>query len=264
MSTKKSVLRAEHITAGFASTPSLADLTIEVTSGEPGIGVTGASGIGKSTLINVLHGDTKPRLGSVTYNGRPVSRFAFKDKKRFKASVRRVAQNGFFGVDTRLSVKQAVEDELKAARRAGRATGESASQVLDLMFLEDRFLPRRIHGLSGGERQRLTIALALATRPDILLLDEPTTALDANLKDLVSRRIRDIVTDRGIGLLVTSHDLDLLARLTATVHVLHDGVFVESGPPRQLLTYPQHPATRDIADAYPEAVRALDTRGDSL
>jgi ABC-type glutathione transport system ATPase component len=125
------------------------------------------------------------------------------------------------------------------------------------MFLEPRFLDRRLRTLSGGERQRLTLALALSTRPEILILDEPTTALDPTLKDKVSARLRDLIAEREIGLLVFSHDLDLLARLCAQVHVLAEGTFVETGTPRDLLVSPQHPATRDIAEAYPEAVRAL-------
>lgn len=260
MSTQTTTLSAHSVTAGYATHPSLRSLSLELSSGAPAVGVTGASGIGKSTLVQVLHGDMKPASGQVTFNGRPVNRLAFGEKKRFRTAVRRVAQNGFFGLDTRLSVRQAVEDELKAARRAGRGTGDSPADVLALMFLEERYLNRRIHGLSGGERQRLTIALALATKPDILLLDEPTTALDASLKDQVSHRIRDLVAERGIGLLVASHDINLLARLTPTVHVLHDGEFVESGSPRDLLTAPQHPATKDIAESYPESVRALDAR----
>ncbi|WP_313279960.1 ABC transporter ATP-binding protein [Timonella senegalensis] len=257
MSTKPSHLYAQDLVAGYTSRPDIRGVNLEVYKGAPAQGITGASGVGKTTLANALVGALKPVGGRVTFNGKAVSRLRLGEKKRYEATVRKVAQNGFFGYDTALTVRRVVEDELRAARKTGRGSGKSIEEVLDLMFLEDRFIDRKLHTMSGGERQRLSIALALTTAPDVLVLDEPTTALDATLKDKVSARLRDIVAEREIGLVVFSHDLNLLSRLTPTVHVLSDGVFVESGSPRDLLTDPHHQATRDIAEAYPEAVRAL-------
>lgn len=257
MSSKKSVLSAQNIVAGYTSRPSINGVSLELSKGSPAIGVTGASGVGKTTLVHVLYGLLKPSSGRVTFDGQSVSKLRLGAKKRFETTVRKVSQNGFFGLDGESTVRRIVEDELKKARKAGRASGETVEQILDTMFLEPRFLDRKLRTLSGGERQRLTIAVALATRPDVLILDEPTTALDSTLKDKVSARLRDLVAERNIGLLVFSHDLNLLSRLCSTVHVLADGEFVESGSPRELLINPQHPATKDIAEAYPEAVRAL-------
>ncbi len=257
MSSKQSVLSASGIVAGYTSRPSIDGVSVELSKGAPALGITGASGVGKTTLANVLYGQLKPAAGRVTFDGAAVSKLRLGAKKRFQTTVRKVSQNGFFGLDGESTVRRVVEDDLKAARKAGRATGESVEQILDTMFLEPRFLDRRLRTLSGGERQRLTLALALSTRPEILILDEPTTALDPTLKDKVSARLRDLIAEREIGLLVFSHDLDLLARLCAQVHVLAEGTFVETGTPRDLLVNPQHPATRDIAEAYPEAVRAL-------
>ena len=97
----------------------------------------------------------------------------------------------------------------------------------------------------------------MCTRPDILLLDEPTTALDQSLKDQVSRRLAEIVEEDHIGLLVASHDLDLINRLCPTVHVLDGGTFVETGSLQELLTSPKHEVTRDLASAFPEATGAF-------
>lgn len=257
MSSKKSLLSASNIVAGYTSRPSLNGISLELYKGSPSLGITGASGTGKTTLVHVLFGHLKPARGRVTFDGATVSKLMLGSKKRFETTVRKVSQNGFFGLDGELTVRRVVEDELKKARKAGRASGESAEEVLASMFLEPHFLDRKLRTMSGGERQRLSIALALATRPEVLVLDEPTTALDATLKDKVSARLRDIVAERNIGLLVLSHDLNLLSRLCSTVHVLDDGTFVETAAPRDLLTDPQHQATKDIAEAYPEAVRAL-------
>lgn len=257
MSTNKSVLSAQSVVAGYTTRPAINGISLELFKGSEAIGITGASGVGKTTLVHVLYGLLKPARGRVTFDGQSVSKLRLGAKKRFETTVRKVSQNGFFGLDGESTVRRIVEDELKKARKAGRASGETPEQILDTMFLEPRFLDRKLRTLSGGERQRLTIAVALATRPEVLILDEPTTALDATLKDKVSAQLRDLVAERNIGLLVLSHDLNLLSRLCTTVHVLSDGEFVESGSPRDLLINPQHAATKDIADAYPEAVRAL-------
>lgn len=257
MSSKQSVLSATNVVAGYTSRPSINAVSLELFKGSPALGITGASGVGKTTLSHTLYGLLKPAGGRVSFNGQPVHKLKLGNKKKFEAAVGRVAQNGFFGLDTEFTVRKVVEDELKRARKAGRASGESVDQILETMFLEPRFKERKLRTLSGGERQRLSIALALVSRPDVLILDEPTTALDATLKDKVSARLRDLVAEREIGLLVFSHDLNLLSRLCSQVHVLADGQFVETGTPRDLLTNPQHPATVEMAQAYPEAVRAL-------
>lgn len=253
MSTRTSTLTATDLSAGYASTPVLRGVNLTLTGGGEPVGIIGRSGAGKTTLIHALVGLLKPSGGRVTYGGKTVSRLALGDKKRFKTSVRRVQQNGFTGLDTRQTVQKALEAELSAARKAGRATGGTVEESLDLVMLPKHVSARTIGTLSGGERQRLALASALATRPDVLILDEPTTALDHTLRLDLSRRIAEIVADRKIGLLLVSHDLETVARLCTTVHVLSDGVFVESGTPDQLFNNPHHPVTREIAIAMPQA-----------
>jgi ABC-type glutathione transport system ATPase component len=128
--------------------------------------------------------------------------------------------------------------------------------VLARVGLEPRYLPRTLHSLSGGEKQRLALADALASRPEILVLDEPATALDPALREAVADQLVDLAAV-GVGLLVVSHDLRMVDRLTDTVHVLADGQIVESGPLRRLLAEPQHEDTRELAEAFPEAVGAF-------
>lgn len=257
MTAKTSSLTAHAVVAGYGSTPSIDGIDLAVSPSNGAVGVIGRSGVGKSTLIKAMNGELKVRGGRVNFDGATVGRLGMRDKKRFGVSVRTVAQNGFSGLDSRQTVGKAIDGELTKARKAGRATGASAADTIAVMFLEPHFLGRTIQSLSGGERQRLAIAAALSTRPDILLLDEPTTAMDQSLKDAVSRRLAEIVAAENIGLLVASHDLDLINRLCPTVHVLADGAFVETGSLQTLLTDPQHDATRELAEAFPEATRSF-------
>lgn len=254
MTAKTSSLSAHGLVAGYGSTPSINGVDLLVSPSTGATGIIGRSGVGKTTLIQAMTGALKVRGGRVNFDGATVGRLGMRDKKRFGVAVRSVAQNGFSGLDSRQSVEKAIEGELTKARKAGRASGASAADTIAVMFLEPRFLKRTISSLSGGERQRLALAAALSTRPEILLLDEPTTALDQSLKDAVSRRLWEIVEENNIGLLVASHDLDLINRLCPTVHVLDGGTFVETGSVQDLLTNPQHTVTRELALAFPETV----------
>lgn len=254
-----SVLSAANLTVGHGGAPILQGIDLTLTGGGEPIGVIGESGVGKTTLIHAMTGILKPSGGRVTFDGHTVSRLALGAKKRFGVSVRRVQQNGFTGFDTRLTVHKALEAELGKARKAGRASGSTPADLIDQVMLPANIAPRRIGTLSGGEKQRLALASALATRPQILILDEPTTALDHSLRVALSWRIAEIVTEQKIGLLLVSHDLEMISRLCTTVQVLADGKFVETGTPDQLLNNPHHAVTRELAIALPKAAAMPDS-----
>jgi ABC-type multidrug transport system ATPase subunit len=111
-----------------------------------------------------------------------------------------------------------------------------------------------VGSLSGGERQRLALALVLATRPEVLILDEPLAGVDPEMRGHLVRTIADTVSGTGAGLLVVSHDLQMVERLCPAVHFLSDGVFLASGPMREVLATPE-PVIRELALAAPLAVQ---------
>ncbi|GIG23846.1 ABC transporter ATP-binding protein [Cellulomonas denverensis] len=248
-------LVAQQVWAGYGGAPVLTGVDLTLAPGDT-IGLIGSSGAGKSTLIRVLLGLNKPTQGRATYGGRTVSRLSRKEKKHFRTTVRAVHQEGLSGADPRTSVERLLLNTLNDARKAGLATGQQPADVLATVGMEPRFLARTLQSLSGGERQRVVLANALATRPEILILDEPATALDPALRDTVTDRIAEL-TAAGVGLLVVSHDLRMVDRLTSVTHVLAEGRIVESGPVRRLMTEPQHEETRALAEALPEAIGGL-------
>ncbi|WP_454050733.1 ABC transporter ATP-binding protein [Cellulomonas sp. Marseille-Q8402] len=250
-----SALAAHDVWAGYGGAPVLSGVSLSVAPGET-VGIIGRSGIGKSTLVEVLLGRHKATQGRASYGGRPVAKMSRKETKTFRSLVRAVHQNGMVGVDSRTTVEKVVAATLNDARKAGRASGQEPAEVLARVGLEPRYLTRTLHTLSGGEKQRLALADALASRPEILVLDEPATALDPALREAVADQLVELA-DAGVGLLVVSHDLRMVDRLTSTVHVLAEGRIVESGPLGTLLASPQHEDTRGLAEAYPEAVGAF-------
>ncbi|MBD3779058.1 MAG: ATP-binding cassette domain-containing protein [Micrococcales bacterium] len=253
--TGPATLAAHDVWAGYGGAPVLAGATLSVAPGET-VGLIGRSGAGKSTLVQVLLGRHKATQGRATYGGRPVAKMSRKEAKGFRALVRAVHQEGLVGVDSRSTVQRVLKSTLDDARKAGRATGQEPADVLARVGLEPRYLDRTLHSLSGGEKQRVALADALATRPEVLVLDEPATALDPALRDAVADQLAGLA-DAGVGLLVVSHDLRMVDRLAGTVHVLAEGRIAESGPLRTLLSDPQHPETRELAEAFPEAVGAF-------
>ncbi|MDQ0425850.1 ATP-binding cassette domain-containing protein [Cellulomonas iranensis] len=259
MSSTRAVLEATDVWAGYGGPPVLAGVDLTLRPGDA-VGLLGRSGVGKSTLVEILGGGMRPAQGQVTLDGIPVGKTPMRRRKEVKARLRTVHQNGLAGIDVQRTVEQTVQDAFTEARKAGRTTSNDVEAALAVVGMPIRFVTRRVGTLSGGERQRVAIARALAARPDLLLLDEPLTAVDPAMREEIAGDIRDLVRADGIGLLVASHDVRLLDRLTSHVLVLAEGAIVESGPLRDVLRDPQHPETRALAEAVPEAFGARPTR----
>ncbi len=245
-------LLARGVWAGYGGEPVLAGVDLDLAPGDA-VGLIGRSGVGKSTLVEILAGAQEPARGVVTFEGRRVAKPARRDRKALRARVRVVHQNGHGAADLALTVERALKGALDEARAAGRSTGRDVEAALVDVELPARMLRRKVGTLSGGERQRLALALALATRPEVLLLDEPLTALDTSTRHHIAARLADRLAAERTALLVASHDVRLVEQLTSTVHVLAEGRLVEHGPLGQVLADPQHPDTKEFVAALPEA-----------
>jgi ABC-type glutathione transport system ATPase component len=255
MMTKSSILSARAIHAGYPGVPVLSGVDIEIRSGQPPVGLVGASGAGKSTLIDVLRGVMRTSHGDAKFNGRVVSHMRGSAKKDFKASVRFVSQDALTITDPRDTPKLRLDTASKTARKAGRTHAVSPEQMLETVGLPGGLLKRSMNTLSGGEKQRVALATALATRPEMLLLDEPLTAVDPATRGEIAADLRQMAEKLGVGLLIASHDLELVDRMCPEVNFLADGEIVARGNLDEMLTHPTHPAIRDLGQAAPFAVQ---------
>ncbi len=230
------------LTKSFGSSRVLDGITLPVERGAV-VGVIGPSGSGKSTLLRVLIGLERPDAGEVRLDGTPIG---YGDRGRLRAARDRMAivfqsYNLFQNMTVLDNVTLA---PIKVKGRQPVAVRAEATALLEQVGLGDK-LRAYPDELSGGQQQRVAIARALALQPEILLLDEITSALDPELVTEVLDTIRILARD-GMTMLVVSHEMAFIREVATTVVFLDAGRVVETGPPRKILDAPENPRVREF------------------
>ncbi|WP_193105384.1 ABC transporter ATP-binding protein [Brachybacterium sp. FME24] len=248
-------LTATALHAGYPGESVLEGVDLSIGAGAPPLGLLGSSGAGKTTLIHVLRGELKPASGQVTYAGRSVHRLRGAHRRTFRAAVRFVSQYAMTIADPQETVSSRLALAAKEARKGGRTHSVSPAEMLATVGLGEHVLPRRMRTLSGGETQRVALATALATRPEILVLDEPLTAVDPGMRGDISAALAQIIARLGIGVLIASHDIELLQRMCPQVAFLGEGRILARGPLQDVLAQTEHEEIRELALSAPAAVQ---------
>jgi phosphonate C-P lyase system protein PhnK len=231
------------------------DAGFEVFPGEA-LGVIGESGSGKSTLLHCLNGNVAPTAGSAflrSLDGGDTDLLAMSARDQRKVRLDRMAmvyQDPAEGLDLSLSAGANVAYPLVATgwRSWGRIRSR-ADELLTRTEIETSRMDDPVSTFSGGMRQRVQLARAVANRPGVVLLDEPTTGLDASVAAAVMDLIRDLLEELQIGAVVVSHDFRVVEMLADRTIVVHQGRIVETGLSDQLLEDPQHPYTQQLVGA---------------
>jgi len=198
-------------------------VSVDLIPGEPPIGVIGESGAGKTSLVEVLAGWAAPSSGVVAYGDLDPHHPPRRYRKTVRAGVRGVREEQDPVGAQRFTGAQAMDRAMKLARQTGRGPVGDAAEMCELVGFDPSDLGRLLREMSLGEQQRLTMARALVTDPDILLLDEPATALDPEATAEVMDAVMGFCRDSGAAVLVVSHDLELISRVAGTVITLHEG-----------------------------------------
>ena len=227
------------------------DVSFSIGQGES-VGLVGESGCGKSTLVRLVTRMLDPTAGDIIYRGRnigfiPARRFA---GTPFRPKIQMVFQDPTDSLNPRQTAFDAIAEpvrRLATAKDVGRAVAEAAEKV----GLPAELLTRYPHQLSGGQKARVGIARAVATMPDLLVLDEPTAALDVSVQATILRLLAGLKRDLGMSYLFVSHDLNVVRMLCDRVIVMYLGKIVEQGPAAELFARPAHPYTRALVGAIP-------------
>jgi oligopeptide/dipeptide ABC transporter ATP-binding protein len=229
------------------------DVSFAVNKGET-VGLVGESGCGKSTLVRALTRLIDVSDGTIKLNDRDVSRkharvFA-RDKDR--ARIQMVFQDAGESVNPRFTGFDAIADPLRRLRKlSGKALTERVETVATQCGLPLQLLTRFPHQLSGGQRARVGIARAIAVEPELLVLDEPTAALDVSVQVVILQLLQRLKKEFGMSYLFVSHDLSVVKLLCDRVLVMYLGKIVESGPALEVFEHPLHPYTQALVAAVP-------------
>jgi peptide/nickel transport system ATP-binding protein len=215
------------------------------------LGVVGESGSGKTTTGRLVLALTEPDAGDVKLSGRPWSGCREADRRPRRRRIGVVYQDPLGSFDPRWTVRRILADALPGGIGGERVRGDRVRELLRQVDLADDTLERRPLQLSGGQRQRVAIARALAPEPDILVCDEPVSALDVSVQAQVLDLFADLQDQLGLSYLFISHDLGVIHHMSDRVLVMSGGKLLEQGDAEQVFTRPAHPYTRQLLAALP-------------
>ena len=250
-----SLLEIENLRLSIGGTPILTDIDMAIGTGEV-MGVVGESGSGKSmtalTVMQLLPRGARAE-GRVTFDGIDILAAPESAMNRLRGDdIGMVFQEPMTALNPVKTIGEQVAEGIRWHTGAGRAEAEAgARRILDRVGLPERLFPlsRYPHELSGGQRQRVVIAIACALEPKLLIADEPTTALDVVLQAQILDLLRDLVAENGMGLMLISHDLAVVADMADRITIMRDGRVMEAGEAARTLSERKHPYTRQLAEA---------------
>ena len=229
------------------------DVSLTIGPGES-VGLVGESGCGKSTLVRLLARLLDPSDGRIVFAGQALSEIRAERFARApqRASIQMVFQDPTDSLNPRFSARDAIAEPLRLLTALSAAEIDARVDEVALQVgLPLALLPRYAHQLSGGQKARVGIARALAVKPRLLILDEPTAALDVSVQAVVLQLLADLRRDLGLSYLFVSHDLNVVRLLTDRVAVMYLGKIVETGPSEAVFRAPRHPYTQALVSAIP-------------
>lgn len=216
------------------------------------IGIVGESGCGKSTAATAMIRLEEPTAGVVKYRGEDITDFDANQLKRFRRDVQMVFQDPDSSFDPRMSIGDAIAEPLIVQGMDDRDRRKQiVTDLLERVGLSPSDAARYPHELSGGQKQRIGLARALAVNPEIIIMDEPVSALDVSIQSEILQLIQQLQTEFGLTIIAISHDLTVIREICDRVAVMYLGELVEVGDAADLFDTPKHPYTRALLSAIP-------------
>ena len=236
------------------------DVSFTVGRGQT-VGLVGESGSGKSTIGRTLLRLYEPTEGVIRYEGAEIQSLSQQALRPYRRRMQMVFQDPVGSLNPAFSVETTLTDALREAGVARSQRRARARELLDAVGLDTRFLRRHANEMSGGQAQRVGVARALASEPEFLFLDEPTSSLDLSIRGQIINLLADLQEQRQMAYLFATHDLSTVRFLADTVLVLYRGEVMEAGPADRVFSDPQHEYTRALLDAARIPAERASTKG---
>ena len=216
------------------------------------LGLVGESGCGKSSLGRTITRLYKPTSGQILFNGTDLATLSESRMRPFRRELQMVFQDPYSSLNPRQTVGSIIATPLQVHGLAKGHEEERVHDLLERVGLNPEHHNRYPHEFSGGQRQRIGIARALAVEPQVIVADEPVSALDVSIQAQVMNLLEDLQAEFGLTYLFIAHDLDIVRRVSDEVHVMYLGKVVEHGTDEDLYEHPHHPYSASLLSARPE------------
>jgi oligopeptide transport system ATP-binding protein len=226
-------------------------VSLDVEPGET-LGIVGESGCGKSTLGRTLVRLYEPTAGRMDYRGEDLLSLRGEQLRAVRRNLQMIFQDPFASLDPRMTVGQILCEPYKVHNACPpRDRQERASALLEKVGLKAAYLNRYPHEFSGGQRQRISIARAMALNPELVVADEPVSALDVSIQAQILNLLKDLQSEFRLTYIFISHDLAVVDHFCDRVAVMYLGRIIEIAPKEELFSHPAHPYTQALIDAIP-------------
>ena len=226
-------------------------VSITVKKGET-YGLVGESGCGKSTMGRLIAGLERPSGGAIELDGRDLATLKGRDAVTIHRDVQMMFQDSYAAMDPRMRIDQILAEPMSIQKTGNaRQIAERIMEIIEQVGLTEEILDRYPHEFSGGQLQRISFARSLTLAPDLIVADEPVSALDVSVQAQVLNLMKDLQAELGLSYLFISHDLAVVQYMADRIGVMYLGRIVEEGPAKEVVENPKHPYTKALIDSIP-------------